>query len=683
MNINKDAILAKINSHEILDFYLRRYHNYGKLLGGQNISNPLLTSKQETPSFNIFPCMKTGDWLFHDFATDDKGSCFDLVMKLFNLSFPEALARINTDFMLMLDSESITPRPKIKKEAVIRKYEVKRKPFNKKELDFWLKYGIDESVLKRFEVTCLEEYKTTGKTGNPYTVNCHPEGHIFAYENDNWIKIYKPLSDKNFKFQYLGSKETDFIFGLKQLPQDGETLFITGGEKDVISLSAKGFSAICLNSETANLELIMANLLKSRFNNIVVLYDSDETGIKHSEILAKTNGYLQMVLPPMPNDNKDISDYFSLGNTLESFNKLLEEVILNKAPKVYDFNKVTYNAVELLSIGSVEPKYLMRPIFPQKGTAVLAGKPDTGKSQLARQLCIQVALGERTFLGFELNLINNRAIYVATEDNQEATTFLVSKQFKGLQKEAVENLRFMFADTMDQEEILTKLDAELRLSPADLVVVDSFGDVFKGGDSNNNMAMRNTVKLFDKIAKDHNCLILFVHHINKAAYKQAPGQEHIQGGSGLLQKVRLAIQLSEGDNNKRYFTVVKGNYCPKEFKQNSLTLSFSEETFLFTNTGVMIATSEIGTQPDNFKKEEKLNELEEFATTIFSNKTVSYTDFSQAYSELTGKSIATAKRVHAQLLKLGKITKCNGAYRLTNLPDSYFKDKEDDSELPY
>jgi len=51
---------------------------------------------------------------------------------------------------------------------------------------------------------------------------------------------------------------------------------------------------------------------------------------------------------------------------------------------------------------------------------------------------------------------------------------------------------------------------------------DSFGDIFKGGDSNNNMAMRNTVKTFDKIAKKHNCLILFVHHINKGAYRQAP-----------------------------------------------------------------------------------------------------------------------------------------------------------------
>ena len=129
----------------------------------------------------------------------------------------------------------------------------------------------------------------------------------------------------------------------------------------------------------------------------------------------------------------------------------------------------------------------------------------------------------------------------------------------GLGEKVKENLRFMFADTMEQEEILTQLEAALIEQPADLVVVDSFGDIFKGGDTNNNMAMRNTVKTFDRIAKNHNCLILFVHHINKGAYRVAPGQEHIQGGAGLVQKVRLAIQLSEGEGNIRYFTVAPKN----------------------------------------------------------------------------------------------------------------------------
>jgi hypothetical protein len=58
---------------------------------------------------------------------------------------------------------------------------------------------------------------------------------------------------------------------------------------------------------------------------------------------------------------------------------------------------------------------------------------------------------------------------------------------------------------------------------------------------------------------------------------------------------------------------------PKEYKQNSIVLDFSEETFLFSNTGKLIPTSELGTQPNEDKKEEKYNELENIAQEIFGN----------------------------------------------------------------
>lgn len=339
--------------------------------------------------------------------------------------------------------------------------------------------------------------------------------------------------------------------------------------------------------------------------------------------------------------------------------------------------KNIYNAVELLNMGEITQRYLIKPIFQQKGTAVLAGKPDLGKSQFARQLCIQVALKSREFLDFEITPVHNKSIYVATEDNIENTRVMLNNQIIGLGEEAKENLRFMFADTMEQGEILKDLDKALTAEPSDLVVVDSFGDIFTGNDANNNMAMRNTVKLFDKIAKKHNCLVLFVHHINKGAYRIAPGQEHIQGGSGLTQKVRLAIVLSEGEGNIRYFTVVKGNYCPKEYKQNSLELLFSEETFLFTNTGNRIATSQIGSQPNNNKNDNKTNELKEAAETILTETPISYGDLVKQYCKITGKSEPTAKRAIKELVTLGMIEKVKDKYQLIMLE----KDKIEEVEV--
>ena len=664
MSFSKEDLLAKVTSYDILNHYLQPYHNSGRLLAAKNISNPFQAEKQETPSFNIFPTMGTGEWRYKDFATGDDGSCFDLVMKLFNLSFPEALQKINSDLTLLLDAtqEPIKSNRQLAQE--VTKFTIKRKPFNHAEKGFWLKFGIDEQTLKRFNVSSLEEFSTTSKIGNPYTTKSSFDKFIFAYENDNWVKLYKPLDEKKYKFQYLGTKEQGFIFGWKQLPENGELLIITGGEKDVMTLAAKGFNAITLNSETATLPKNIVDELKLRFKTILVLYDNDETGLKQSNILAVAHGLHRLVLPTLQNNGKDISDYFANGETIEKFNNLLLTAIQSPAPVELDVEKSVYNAVELLARGEVEQQYLMQPIFPQKGSAVLAGKPDTGKSQFARQLCIQIALGEKTFIDFELNPIHNKSIYVATEDNEDATRFLINKQFGGLGKQAVENLRFIFADTMNQEEKIKNLNEQLTLEPVDLVVIDSFGDIFQGNDSNNNMAMRNTLKTFDKIGKEHNCLVLFVHHINKAAYRVAPGQEHIQGGAGLVQKVRLAIVLSEGEGNIRYFTVVKGNYCPKMYKENSLELNFSEETFLFSNSGKLIPTNELGTSTETNNKEEKYNELETIAMSIFGNNLVSTGNFVKQFCEITGKSIPTAKRAHANLIKFDLIEKFNGVYRL-------------------
>ena len=681
MSISKESILAKVSSYDILNHYLSPYHNSGSLVQGKNISNPFLPNKQKTPSFNIYTSNKNNEWRYKDFATGDDGSCFDLVMKLHKISFSDALEIIDRDLCLFIGNIPIRKTENNHPESSKLTYSIKKREFNDAELNYWFKFGITISTLLKYNVAAIEQFSNTNKEGKVYTVTSNPNKFIFGYDNGNWIKLYKPLDEKQYRFQYLGIKETNYIFGWQQLPDKGEIVFITGGEKDVMSLAVNGFNAISLNSETAALENKIAEELKSRFNQIIVLYDNDETGMKQSEILSNTHSLKRITLPAF-NNGKDISDYFAIGGNVEELNKWVANLEINSLENINtETDKVVYNAVELMAMGNLEPQYLMSPILPQKGTAVLAGKPDTGKSLFARQLCIQVANGLTKFIDFEIKPVHNRAIYVATEDNLEATRYLLSKQMSGLDSVPEENLRFIFADTMEQEEILNELDNQLTEAPADLVVVDSFGDIFKGGDTNNNMAMRNTVKIFDKIAKNHNCLILFVHHINKGAYRQAPGQEHIQGGAGLMQKVRLGIQLSEGEDNTRYFTVVKGNYCPKEYKQNSIVLGFSEETFLFSNTGRMIPTNELGVQHETGKKEEKLNELEKTANDVFGEKIYNHKDYVRRYCEVTNKSVADANRKLNQFKKLELIVPCQGGYRLANEVYESIAEEEHEEEI--
>ena len=81
---------------------------------------------------------------------------------------------------------------------------------------------------------------------------------------------------------YAGELPKPYVFGWDVLPEEGENVFITGGEKDVLSLASHGFSAIAFNSETAKVPHGMMDDLSRRFKRIVFLYDSDATGIKES-----------------------------------------------------------------------------------------------------------------------------------------------------------------------------------------------------------------------------------------------------------------------------------------------------------------------------------------------------------------------------------------------------------------
>ena len=133
------------------------------------------------------------------------------------------------------------------------------------------------------------------------------------------MKVYRPMSE--VRFVYGGHTGDNYCFGLEQLPSKGDLLFLTGGEKDVLTLAAHGFHAICFNSETSVIPAKTVRKLVYRFKHIVLLYDTDKTGLecseKHRAQLAEY-GVKRLVLPlPGTKAEKDVTDYFKAGHTRE------------------------------------------------------------------------------------------------------------------------------------------------------------------------------------------------------------------------------------------------------------------------------------------------------------------------------------------------------------------------------
>lgn len=122
-----------------------------------------------------------------------------------------------------------------------------------------------------------------------------------------------------------------YVFGQEQLPLRGDILFITGGEKDVLSLVSHGFNAVCLNRETAQIPKNLLRSLGYRFKHITLLYDADETGIKSMARLVKEykDFGLKSLLLPLQGEKsaRDLSDFFRLGNTPADLMMLFREML--------------------------------------------------------------------------------------------------------------------------------------------------------------------------------------------------------------------------------------------------------------------------------------------------------------------------------------------------------------------
>ena len=381
---------------------------------GRNFLNPLYEDKKA--SCNVYFDRANDQYKLKDYGNDNySGDCFHFVGKIMGTdcrhadSFLEILQKINQDLCLSMEnlSSNSFPSPlervtegrersmsqsspkspilesKEEQPKPIKPFSIKVKPFSELELTYWQQYGISLEILKKYQVVSLKEFASENNEGKPYKLTPSDKEPIFAYQGKRYIKLYRPFSA--VRFQYAGDLGDKYCFGLEQLPPKGNILFITGGEKDVLSLVAKGFVAICFNSETSNIPQGIIRKLTYRFKHVVILYDCDKTGMeasaKHEQQLSAL-GVKRMILPLKgTKEEKDISDFFKLGNSRDNFQKQFiqfldtiyaETMAILKSCEI-DFTKPPISAEMIISINNV-------PLGTQGNLCCITGGEGTGKS---------------------------------------------------------------------------------------------------------------------------------------------------------------------------------------------------------------------------------------------------------------------------------------------------------------
>ncbi|MDN0050409.1 bifunctional DNA primase/helicase [Bacteroides gallinaceum] len=372
---------------------------------GKKFLNPLY--KDTKASCNVYYDRRHSVYKMKDFGNEEySGDCFELVGTMTGLScrnakdFVEIMRIIDHDLHLGLadgyencvDTSSVqvvcppTPEQVIKK---IRPYNIVPRAFNETDRIFWSKSRITEHTLNKYNVRPLHSFSSVNQEGKSYTLTETAQEPMYGYVGDKYIKIYRPRSE--MRFLYAGDLGDNYCFGLDQLSAKGDLLFITGGEKDVMSLAANGFHAICFNSETTVIPTSVLMLLSYRFKHIVLLYDMDKTGL---EVSAKRQEELKpfalkRLLQPLSGtkEEKDVTDYFALGHTHDDLLKLF----LNHLDSLYkedmsalkscelDFNNPPPVAQMIVSVNDV-------PLGTQGNLLCITGGEGTGKSNYVAAL---------------------------------------------------------------------------------------------------------------------------------------------------------------------------------------------------------------------------------------------------------------------------------------------------------
>jgi RecA-family ATPase len=296
------------------------------------------------------------------------------------------------------------------------------------------------------------------------------------------------------------------------------------------------------------------------------------------EVIMTNHNNTPSNLCSQPKDTKSVQLNLDLELKEDGINGIPPSAFNEEIQELEDSlntSKAIYNAEELLSRNIESIPTLLEPILPKYGLIGIGGSSDTGKSSFLRQLAISICLDENDFLGFKINATHRKALYVITEDDDVAVSFLLNKanHKKRLSPDKYAGLSFLF----DTHNLIEKIDNHLSIQKVDLIIIDAFTDLY-GKSMNDTNQVRTFLNEYHLLSQKHKCLIIFLHHTGKRTDDLIPSKHNLLGSQGFEAKMRLVIELriDHFDASKRHMCIVKGNYLPKEYKTESYVLEFDD-----------------------------------------------------------------------------------------------------------
>lgn len=677
--LSKDQILLSTNRGlDVFKHFLgSRFSRVGK-----SFKSPFYNDNKA--SCYVYLDKKSNIYKFKDFGDAEySGDCFFFVGKIFGYScedrsdFYKILEVIDLELSLNTIGQELKIQNIIEKnkgavllankiksihdgfETAKNKLPIQYKEFTIRELDYWSKYGIKIDTLKRYNVQSIESYNGISKDGREFLLTSSPEQPIYGYQGRRYTKLYRPFS--KLRFLYTGEITENYIFGFEQLPVRGDILFITGGEKDVLSLASHGLNAICLNSETAHIPKNLLRGLNYRFKHITLLYDVDDTGKNSMDKLTKEykSFKIKSLLLPLAGtkQEKDVSDFFRLKHTSEDLMMLFMEML----DSMYED---TISVMRSCEIDFKNPPKAPEPLITINDVTIgtpgnilcIAGSEGSGKTNFLGGMLsgalkpdnttvdtlgtfIQSNEGEKAILLYdteqsEFQLFKNISYIIDRSQRSAPPLWFKAFGLVGISRNERMNLILESMDRLYYEH-----------GGIHMVVIDGIADLLNGVNDEES-SVKLIEELFRMAAIYNTCILCVVH--------MAPSGMKLRGHLGSeVQRKAAGILLVEKETNTNY-SVVKALKVRDGSPLDVPLIQFGWDKAQGRHVY-------LGNKSKEESESRKINELSEVAREIFAKKSVlGYSELLNAVMEALDIKDRMARNYIKFMKDNGIIEKSNG-----------------------
>ena len=326
--------------------------------------------------------------------------------------------------------------------------------------------------------------------------------------------------------------------------QTTSTLLICEGEKDAITANANGAPAITFTSGAGALPKDISSLEK--FTNIVICYDNDDVGaigaVKIAKALFKQNKKRKLrILKWDDKPNKyDITDFFSDQNTANDLYSALDKLELYGTKPAHFGGLKEYDPDAFVNKLQSEVVQICEEILLEQGTSSISGQSNVGKSILAMQFSMCVAMGV-PFLTFKVPkpkrvlLVQFEMMDAHIANRIVKTREAMLSQYPSLHAKYKDNLR---VTSVDGVKIFTDQYESIE---GNLMAADPPSG---GANISKNEELTQLMSRIDTLRKEYKCAFMLVSHHKKLEEKRPLEHSMVYGGSYFVNFLDNLIQVA-------------------------------------------------------------------------------------------------------------------------------------------